>query len=91
MATQARQGQVLTSTATETEFTLEGMPPLGAEVYLYVVTGTFQYATGPIGSAARIADSGYESVTTAGTTRKVTVLNGSSLRLKGAATVGITW
>lgn len=90
MATQAKQGQTLTSVATETEFTLAGIPLQGARCLLYVITGTYQYAVAPIGSGP-VIDGSYESVTTAGTSREVTVPNGFSLRLRGAATVGITW
>jgi len=94
MATQIKQGQTIVLTSAETEVTFAGyVPQIGLPVKLIVVAGSFQYAVAPIGSDPVIAASGYATVTTAGTSRDVSVPNGFSLRLKGAttATVEITW
>ena len=92
MATGIKSGQTITGTTSEVGYTLTGSheAPLST-VTLELLTGSYQYAVVPIGSAP-VINSGYSTISTANDKKIVSVNPGiEELRILGTSTVHVSY
>lgn len=92
MATSIKSGQTITGTTSEVGYTLTGSheSPISV-VTLELLTGSYQYAIAPIGSAP-VIDGTYTTLSTAND-KKIVSINPSKeeLRILGTSTVHISY
>ncbi len=90
-----KQGDSVSLTTTETEYTLDGPVGLNGEaiVALTHLSGTSQYGVGRPGAVAPSIGASAETLTTAETKRIVTVSATCKLRLKSTSTgtMSVSW